>query len=77
MGIEDIRRLKHTEPFSPFNIVMEDGRVVWIAEPQRIALSPTGKTVAVYEGSTVSFLVVQRIAQLEPNARPPALFKRK
>jgi hypothetical protein len=56
---------------------MNDGRIVWVGEPQRIALSPTGKTVAVYEGSTVSFLVVQRIAQLQPNARPPAFFKRK
>ncbi|PYL07562.1 MAG: hypothetical protein DME33_10010 [Verrucomicrobia bacterium] len=71
MSIEEIRELKHTEPFSPFNIVMKDGRVVWVAKPRRIALSPTGKTVAVYEGSTVSFFVVQRIAQLEPNAQPP------
>lgn len=70
MTIEDIRRLKHTEPFSPFNIVMSDGRTLWIGEAQRIALSPTGKTVAVAQGSAFSFLVVERIARLESNARP-------
>jgi len=68
VSIEDIRALKRSEPFSPFNIVMKDGRVVWVGEPQRLALSPTGKTVAVAEGSAFSFLVVQRIAKLEPRS---------
>ena len=68
MGIEDIRILKYSEPFSPFNIVMSDGRVVWVERPERIALWPTGKPVAVYEGPAVSILEVKRIAGLEPNA---------
>lgn len=71
MSIDDIRRLKHSQPFNPFNIVMKDDRIVWVSGPERIALSPTGKTVAVYEGSTVSFLEVTRITQLQPNADPP------
>lgn len=71
MSIEDIRALKHSEPFSPFNIVMKDDRIVWVSGPERIALSPTGKTIAVYEGSTVSFLEVKRITELQPNANPP------
>lgn len=77
MSIEEIRALKRSEPFNPFNIVMNDGQTVWIGEAQRIALSPTGKTVAVAEGPAFSFLVVERIARLEPNARPRSPFKRK
>jgi hypothetical protein len=68
MGIEDIRILKHLEVFSPFNIVMSDGRVVWVERPERIAFSPTGRTVAVYESPAVSFLEARRIIGLEPNA---------
>ena len=68
MGIEDIRILKHSEPFSPFNIVMSDGRVVRVERPGRIALQPTGKPVAVYEGPAVSILEVKRITGLELNA---------
>ncbi len=77
MSIEDIRALKHSAPFSPFNIVMNDGRVLWISRPEKIALSPTGKTIAVAQGSAFSFLAVQRIARLEPNAQPRSRFKRK
>jgi hypothetical protein len=68
MGIEDIRILKHSEPFSSSNIVMSDGRVVWVERPGRIALWPTGKPVAVYEGPAVSILEGKRITGLELNA---------
>jgi hypothetical protein len=76
MSIEEIRQLKHSEPFSPFNIVMKDGRVMWVGRPLAIALSPSGKTVAVAQGSAFSFLVVEQIAKLEPNARPRLRLKR-
>jgi hypothetical protein len=76
MSIEDIRSLKHTDPFRPFSIIMDDGRVVWVAGPERIALSPSGKTVAVYEGDAVSFFALQRMMELQPNAAPPIDFKR-
>jgi hypothetical protein len=77
VSIEDIRALKHSEPFSPFNIVMNDGRIHWISAPERIALSPSGKTVAVAQGSAFLFLVVQAITRLEPKAEPRSPFKRK
>ncbi|CAN5735104.1 hypothetical protein BH20VER1_BH20VER1_19580 [soil metagenome] len=77
MSIEDIRSLKHTAPFRPFNIVMDDGRVVWVSGPERIALSPSGKTVAVYEGSAVSFFALRRMQALQPDAAPPMRFKQK
>jgi hypothetical protein len=76
VSIDDIRQLKHTAPFSPFNIVMKDGRVLWVGNALAIALSPSGKTVAVVQGSAFSFLVVERIAKIEPNARPRLRLKR-
>ena len=39
MGIEDIRILKRSEAFSPFNIVMSDGRVAWDKRPERILVT--------------------------------------
>ena len=77
MTIADIRSLKHTEPFRPFNILMTDGRIVWVSGPERIALSPSGRTVAVYEGPAVSFLALQRMRELQANAAPPIRFKHK
>jgi hypothetical protein len=77
VGIEDIRRLKHSEPFNPFTIVMKNGDEVWIGGRERIALSPTGKTIAVAEGPAFSFFVVDRIDRIEPNSRPRSPFKRK
>jgi cobyrinic acid a,c-diamide synthase len=76
MSIEDIRALKHSEPFSPFTIVMKNGQAVWISGQERIALSPTGKTIAVAEGSAFSFLVVDRIDRIEPNSEPRLPSKR-
>ena len=58
------------------NIVMKDGRVLWVGNALAIALSPSGKTVAVAQGSVFSFLVVERIAKIEPNARPRLRLKR-
>jgi len=36
MSIENIRILRQSEGFSPFNIVMNDGCVVWDERPERI-----------------------------------------
>ncbi len=77
MDIEDIRSLKHKKPFEPFNIVMNDGDIIWVASPERIALSPTGKTVAVYEGNACSLFAVHRMRELQPQAAPPLRKKRK
>lgn len=77
MTIDDIRVLKRARPFRPFNIVLNDGRVVWVPGSELIALSPTGKTVAVFEGNAASFLVVERITALQPDAEPPGLARLK
>ncbi|HEV3147824.1 MAG TPA: hypothetical protein VGZ24_04180 [Chthoniobacterales bacterium] len=39
MSIEEIGILKHPKSFSPFNIVMSDGRVAWDERPERILMT--------------------------------------
>lgn len=51
MKIDSIREAKHARPFTPFEMIMQDGRVVRVTKSFAIALSPTGKTVAGYDAA--------------------------
>jgi len=46
MSIDEIRTLKHAKPFQPFDIVTRDGRKLRIPFEHRIALAPSGNSVA-------------------------------
>lgn len=58
MSIEDIRALKHAQPFLPFEIRTRDGQKAVIEEPLRIALSRSGEMVRGFglEGSFEFFV---------------------
>jgi hypothetical protein len=43
--IEEIRALKHAKPFRPFELVTKQGERIFITDPTRLALSPTGKSI--------------------------------
>jgi hypothetical protein len=64
MSIDDIRTLKHTKPFRPFELVTTGGQRVLIKEPICIALSPTGDSVAGYSPSGSFFLMLAEIAEV-------------
>jgi hypothetical protein len=64
MTVEEIRSFRNANPFRPFDIVMLDGKVIRVELPIRIALSPSGRLVSVFEGSDLSVLNVSRIAAL-------------
>ena len=49
MKIEEIRKLYHAAPFKPFEIVLPNGRHVPVEHPEVMALSPTGRTIVVFE----------------------------
>ena len=49
MTIQDLRKLYDERPFQPFRIHLADGRSVFVAHPEFIAFSPTGRGVIVYE----------------------------
>lgn len=69
MSIDDIRALKHAQPFRPFEIKTRNGRKVVIEEPLRIALSRSGETVRGFglDGS-FEFLVAE-IVRLRTRAK--------
>ena len=49
MKIDEIRGLYNAAPFRPFEIVLTNGRHVRVNHPEFMALSPSGRTVVVYE----------------------------
>jgi len=69
MSIEEIRTLKHAQPFRPFEILTKNGRKVHIDEAIRIALSPTGESVAGFGRGRSFFLPPGEIAAVPPTTR--------
>ena len=48
MGIDELRRIHRAQPFRPFTIRVADGRKYLVNHPELLAISPTGRTVALY-----------------------------
>jgi hypothetical protein len=49
MTTEQFRATLHQQPFRPFTIRMADGRAFEVAHRDFVAMSPSGRTVIVYE----------------------------
>jgi hypothetical protein len=47
MTADEIRALYRTEPFSPFQLVLRDGREVLIARRDHLSIALTGDRIAV------------------------------
>ncbi len=69
MNIEEIRALKHAQPFRPFDIVTKDGRTLHVELPIRVALSPTGKSVSGFDPDGFFFVSLGDIAELRLRRR--------
>jgi hypothetical protein len=69
MNIEDIRALKHAQPFRPFEIVTKQGQVHRIALPIRIALAPNGESVAGFADDGSFFLMLSEVAELRTRSK--------
>jgi hypothetical protein len=48
MRIEEIRNYLRAEPFRPFLVRVADGREYRVDHPEFMAISPSGRSVAVY-----------------------------
>jgi hypothetical protein len=46
--IEQIRKVHEAEPFRPFNMHLADGRRIPVPRREFLAISPSGRTVAVF-----------------------------
>ena len=49
MTIQQLRAAQKATPFRPFSIHMADGRSFPVPHPDFLSMSPTGRTVIVYE----------------------------
>ncbi|MGL4512778.1 MAG: hypothetical protein ACRCT8_06780 [Lacipirellulaceae bacterium] len=49
MTTEQFRKIQQAHPFQPFRMRMADGRVFDVPHRDFVALSPTGRTVIVFD----------------------------
>jgi hypothetical protein len=49
MTMDEVRRFFSAQPFTPFTMYLADGRQFPVASREFMALSPVGRTVAVYQ----------------------------
>jgi hypothetical protein len=73
MSIDDIRALRNAQPFMPFDIFTNDGRIVRVVKPHCIGFSGTGRIIGVYEDAdTPIFIEVTEVRSLHvPGAAQP------
>ena len=49
MTIQQLRLAVHATPFIPFTVFMADGRSFYVPHRDFVAMSPTGRTVVLYD----------------------------
>jgi hypothetical protein len=66
MTIQQLRAAHHATPFRPFNIHMADGRAFTVPHPDFLSMSPTGRTVIIYqENEDFSILDLLLMTEIE------------
>jgi hypothetical protein len=72
MTTEQFRATLHLQPFRPFTIRMADGRAFPVAHPDFVALSPSGRTVIVFQSDeSYGVLDLPLMSELQvANGRP-------
>jgi len=69
MTTEQFRATLHQQPFRPFTIRMADGRAFEVAHRDFVAMSPSGRTVIVYESEeNYSILDLLLMSELQVSA---------
>jgi hypothetical protein len=48
MTAVELRKALHARPFRPFTLYLADGRNLRVVHPEFVAISPSGRTAAVY-----------------------------
>jgi hypothetical protein len=71
MTIEQLRNAHNAVPFRPFTIRMADGRVFPIKHPDFLSMSPSGRTVIIYnidDSFSILDLLLMTELEMEPSA---------
>jgi hypothetical protein len=66
MTTEQFKATLHLQPFRPFTIRMVDGRFFPVAHPDFVALSPSGRTVIVFQPDE-TYSVLDLLLMSEPH----------
>lgn len=61
MSIDEIRGFRNAQPFHPFTLLLNDGRLLRVELPQRIALAPDDRRIAVYQGDRLSLIEIEQV----------------
>ncbi|MBA3882883.1 MAG: hypothetical protein H0X73_09250 [Chthoniobacterales bacterium] len=77
MTINELRQLYEAAPFHPFEIGLTNGRAVPVKHPEFMALSPTGRTVTVYESAASEMIDVRLIVSVRQSESGMPQRKRK
>ena len=57
MTIEQVRQVYNAAPFRPFIIHLADGRQIPVKHREFMALSPSGRTIVVYQADDTSNII--------------------
>jgi hypothetical protein len=71
MTIQQLRGTHRATPFRPFTIHMADGRSFSVPHPDFLSMSPSGRTVIVYQKDD-SFSILDLLLTTEIEMSPPA-----
>jgi hypothetical protein len=72
MTIQQLRAALRASPFRPFTIHMADGRLFPIPHPEFLSMSPSGRTVIVYqEDEDFSILDLLLMTEIEMTSASP------
>jgi len=69
MVIDQLRRLYEAQPFRPFTMHLADGRQLPVVHREFLALSPSGRTVFVYQPDE-SFNIVDLLLVTDFEVKP-------
>jgi len=70
MTVEQLRAAHRAAPFRPFTIHMADSRSFNIPHPDFMSMSPTGRTVIVYEEGSDDFHILDLLLMTEIKVTP-------
>ncbi len=68
MTIEQLRRHYSSQPFQPFDIYLADSRVLTVRHPEHLAMSQSGRTIAVArDDGTIETVDLLLVVSLKPH----------
>lgn len=67
---DEVRKLMHADPFTPFLVKTSDGKQYRVKHPDYVAISPKGGRITVYaDEETSTTLSALHIVAVEPQVR--------